>query len=51
VYSKPMLMACYEAPVMLDVAEFVAVAGSCATGGGGCAPVYPSDPFGPGFSN
>jgi hypothetical protein len=33
-----MLMACYEAPVMLDVAEFVAVAGSCATGGGTPSP-------------
>ncbi|MFB6367313.1 hypothetical protein ACFCP7_25350 [Paenibacillus elgii] len=35
-YQTPKLVLKYEPPILLDVAEFVSVAGTCATGGGSC---------------
>lgn len=35
-YEAPKLVAKYEPPILLDIAEFIAVAGSCGTGGGSC---------------
>ena len=36
-YARPTLVTKYEPPVLLDIEQFVAVAGGCATGGGGCS--------------
>ncbi|RIH84099.1 hypothetical protein Mterra_00195 [Calidithermus terrae] len=36
-YEAPKLVPKYEPPVLLDLEQFVTVAGSCSTGGGSCS--------------
>jgi hypothetical protein len=35
-YEPPKLVQRYEPPVLLDLEQFVTVAGACSTGGGSC---------------